>query len=92
MSNEKKDAMIASIENVEAIKEFLNEWYSVSDLFETAANAGSVLLELVNVHAISQDDLKHITRLIDQHVMVANLLKRFEHGEERAETGGRSDS
>lgn len=85
MKENQKDAMIASIENVEAIKEFLSEWYSVSDLFETAANAGSVLLELVNVHAISQDDLKHITKLIDQHVMVANLLKRFEHGEERAE-------
>ena len=84
MNEEMKDAMIASVENVKAIEDFLNEQYSVSDLFETAANAGSVLLELVNIQAISQDDLKHITRLIDQHVMVANLLKRFEHGADRA--------
>ena len=84
MNEEMKDAMIASVENVKAIEDFLNEQYSVSDLFETAANAGSVLLELVNIQAISQDDLKHITRMIDQHVMVANLLKRFEYGADRA--------
>ena len=73
-----KNKVIAEAERTEAIKEFLNEYYSVSDLFETAANAGSVLLELVNIQAVSQDDLKYITRLIDQHVMIANLLKPFE--------------
>lgn len=84
MKEELKDAMTASIEKVQAVDDFLTDWYSVSDLFETAANAGSVLLELVNIGQISQDDVKHITRLIDQHVMLANLLKKFEHGETRA--------
>ena len=87
MNNEKKDAMIASIENVEAIHEFLSEWYSINDLFETAANAGLVLLDLSIRYpkVIDNDDMKYLQRLIDQHVMVANLLKRFEHGEERPE-------
>lgn len=77
MEETKKDAMIASIEAVEAIEEFLSEWYSVADLFETAANAGSILLELVNIKQLNDDDVKQLSRLIDQHVMLANLLKQI---------------
>lgn len=84
MKEEMKDAMIASVEKVQAVEEFLNDWYSVNDLFETAANAGSVLLEMVNISAVANDDLKWLRKLIDQHVMMANLLKKFEHGETRA--------
>lgn len=78
MENEKKDAMIASIEAVEAVKDFLSDTYSVSDLFETAANAGSILLELVNIKQLCDEDVKMLTKLIDQHVMLANLMKQFE--------------
>ncbi len=80
MKEEMKDAMIASVEKVQAVEEFLNDWYSVNDLFETAANAGSVLLEMVNISAVANDDLKWLRKLIDQHVMMANLLKKFEKG------------
>lgn len=80
MEKEVKDAMVAGIENVQAIEDFLSEYYSVADLFETAANAGSVLLELVNTRAISHDDLHYLTNLIDQHVMLAKLMKPFEKG------------
>lgn len=82
MNEERKDAMIASIEQTEAIQEFLNSWYSINDLFETAANAGAVLLDL-SVRCpkvINDDDMKHLQNLINQHVMVANLLKSFEKG------------
>jgi len=82
MNKERKDAMIASIEQTEAIQEFLNSWYSINDLFETAANAGAVLLDL-SVRCpkvINDDDMKHLQNLINQHVMVANLLKSFEKG------------
>ena len=78
MINEKKDVMVASIENVEAIREFLSEWYSVADLYKTAANAGSVLLELVNIKQLSEDDVRHISRMMDQHVMMTELLSKFE--------------
>ena len=82
MDEKMKDAMIASVEKVQAVEEFLNDWYSVADLFETAANAGSVLLRLVkSSYAISEDDTKWLTKLIDQHVMVANVLKKFEKTE-----------
>lgn len=80
MDETKKDVMIADIEKAEAIREFLQDWYSINDLFETAANAGAVLLDL-SVRCpkvIADDDMKHLQRLIDQHVMVANLLKKFD--------------
>lgn len=86
MNKENKDAMIAGIEEVQAIQDFLESWYSINDLFETAANAGAVLLDL-SVRCpkvINDDDMKHLQNLINQHVMVANLLKKFEHGETRA--------
>lgn len=82
MSNEKKDAMIASIDKVEAIEDFLSEWYSVADLFETAASAGSILLELVNIKQLAEDDVKVLSRLIEQHVMIANILKKFEENDD----------
>ena len=76
MNNEQKDAMIASVEAVQAIEQFLQDYYSVYDLYETAANAGSIMLELVNLKQLCDDDIKQITRLIDQHVMIANLLRQ----------------
>ena len=82
MDEKMKDAMIASVEKVQAVEEFLNDWYSVADLFETAANAGSVLLRLIkSSYAINDDDVKWLRDLIDQHVMVANVLKKFEKTE-----------
>ena len=83
MTDEMKDVMTADIEKVNAVEDFLSDWYSVSDLFETAANAGSVLLSLPPA-IINPDDMKWLKDLIDQHVMMANVLKKFEHGEERA--------
>lgn len=81
MSNENKDAMIASIEKVQAVEEFLSEWWSVGDLYETAANAANVLMEAAHMHQFSDDELGYINRLLDQHVMLANLLKKFERKE-----------
>lgn len=78
MENETKNELIANLEAVKAVEDFLVNWYSVSDLFETAANAGSILLELVNIKQLSEDDVKMLARLIDQHVMLANLMKNFD--------------
>lgn len=84
MNNEQKDAMIASVEAVQAIEQFLQDYYSVYDLYETAANAASILMELVSIKQLSEDDVKMVTRLIDQHVMIANLLRQV------SEKGGES--
>ena len=82
MEQKVKDAMIASIEKVEAIEDFLQEWYSVSDLFETNSNAASILMNLSNMSVLAVDEIKTLRTLIDQHNMLANQLKRFEKGGE----------
>ena len=76
--NEKKE-LNACIENAEAVQEFLTEWYSVAELFETSANAASVMLTSV-IGQLAPEEKKWLTDLLDQHVMMTNLLKKFEKG------------
>ena len=76
--NEKKE-LNACIENLEAVQEFLENWYSSADLYETAANASTVLMQL-NLDNLTSEEKKHLTDLLDQHVMMINLLKKFEKG------------
>ena len=74
MNNEEtKDAMIASIETVEAIEELLNLWWSVNQLYESSAKAVSQLIDM------AQRDPKIMTvelrDFIIQHIMMIDLLK-----------------
>ena len=69
---------LADAEAVQAIRDFLSEYYTVAELFEQAAKADSVMLGLVNCGALAQDEVKYLSNLIDQHVMLANLMKPFE--------------
>lgn len=81
MKQEKKDALIASIENVEAIEEFLSEWYTSSDLYETAAKASSILLDFLTHVQQPEEDVKLLNKFLEQHVMMIGLLKNFERKE-----------
>lgn len=77
--NEKKE-LNACIENLEAVQEFLENWYSSADLYETAANATNVLLQNLEFGTFAPEEKKYITDLLDQHIMMTNLLKKFEKG------------
>ena len=79
MKEEIKKELNACIENAEAVQEFLEDWYSVADLYETNANASNVLIQQ-NLDNLPPEDKKYLTDLLDQHVMMANLLKKFEKG------------
>lgn len=80
MKEEQKKELNACIENVEAVQEFLEDWYSTADLYKTAANATNVLLQNVNLSAFLSEEKKYLTDLLDQHLMMTNLLKKFEKG------------
>jgi hypothetical protein len=80
--NEKKE-LNACIENLEAVQEFLEDWYSVADLYETAANASNVLLEQLGLYSLAEEDRKYLTALLDQHIMMTNLLKKFKSNGEK---------
>ena len=79
MEEKQKKELQKCIENAEAVQEFLTEWYSVAELFETSANAASVMLTSV-IGQLAPEEKKWLTDLIDQHVMMTNLLKKFEKG------------
>ena len=81
MNEQEKNAVIAGVEKLQAIDDFLTDWYSVTDLYETAANAANVLMEAAHLQQFSEDELGYINRLLDQHVMMANMLKKFERKE-----------
>lgn len=74
MNNEStKDAMIASIDAVQAIDDFLTDWWSVTELYESSAKAVSQLVSM------AQRDQSFMTTelrdYINQHIMMIDLLK-----------------
>ena len=73
VNNETKDAMIASIDAVEVINDFITDWWSVNELYEASAKA---VLQLVQV---AQKDPSFMTSelrdYINQHIMMIDLLK-----------------
>lgn len=72
-NNETKDAMIASIDAVEVINDFITDWWSVNELFEASAKAVSQLVQ------VAQKDPNFMTSelrdYINQHIMMIDLLK-----------------
>lgn len=80
MKDEQKKELNACIENAEAVQEFLEDWYSTADLYDTAANATNILLQEVNLSSFAPEEKKFLTDLLDQHLMMTNLLKKFEKG------------
>lgn len=81
MNNENKDAMIASIEKVQAVEEFLSEWWSVSQLYETMAKVGATIISLVKHHQISEAELEDLNELLQQHNLILDIIKPFERKE-----------
>ena len=82
MEEKQEKELNACIENAEAVQEFLEDWYSTADLYETAANATNVLLQKVDLSSFAPEEKKYLTDLLDQHLMMTNLLKKFKKGGE----------
>lgn len=77
MNEQEKSQLIAEAENVEAIRDFINEWYSVETLFETAAKCTNNLLGLISREQICDEERKDFENLMDQHLMMIDLIKKF---------------
>ena len=77
MNKEKKDAMIASIENVEAIRDFFTQWWSVNELHETAAKASLTILGLIKRHQIADAEVQDLEELMQQYMMMVETIKPF---------------
>ena len=64
------------IAGVAAIKEFVNEWGTVGELYEIAAKAEAELVDIITAH----DDacVDKLVSVCNLHVMMLDLLKSFE--------------
>ena len=77
MEETKKAEMIAEAENIEAIRDFFIEWWSVEELYETEAKACTAIMHLLKRATICDEEKSEILALIDQHQMMVEHLKPF---------------
>ena len=59
------------------VKDFLSDWYSIEALYKTAAKAGSLLINLVSLSQLSEEDIRVINALLEQHLMMTELIDKF---------------
>lgn len=81
MKENEKANLIAEAENVEAIRDFFTEWWTVAQLHETASKAYATIINLAAHPQIACDALKELDELIQQHNIMIDLIKPFERKE-----------
>jgi hypothetical protein len=77
MNDKEKSQLIAEAENVEAIRDFFSEWYSVEELYETIAKCSITLLHIIDKGALCSDEVKEMRDLLTQHQMMVEHMKPF---------------
>lgn len=78
MNDKQKAQLIAQAENVEAIKDFFIEWWSVEQLYEAEAKAAIALLHLKQLpKVLCDDEMEMIDRVLNQHHIMIEHLKPF---------------
>jgi hypothetical protein len=84
MEETKKAVIIAEAENVEAIRDFFTEWWTVEELNWTASKVCATIINLAARHKLSDDELEVFNELIQQHNLMIDLIKPFERKEVEA--------
>lgn len=84
MNEEQKSQLIAEAENVEAIRDFFTQWWSVDELHETVAKASVTILGLIKRHQISDAEIQELEELMQQHMMMIDTIKPFARKEGEA--------
>lgn len=78
MDEVKRQQVIAEVENVENIKEFFTQWWSVAELYETAAEASCAMIRFMDRANLDSDERTLFGNLMEQHMMIIDLIKPFE--------------
>ncbi len=81
MEEKKKAVIIAEAENVEAIRDFFTEWWTVAELNWTASKVCATIINLAARHKLYDDELEVFNELIQQHNFMIDLIKPFERKE-----------
>ncbi len=77
MTEKEKSQLISEAENVEAIRDFFSEWWSVDELHETAAKASLTILGLIKRHQIMDAEVQELEELMQQYMMMLDTIKPF---------------
>ena len=79
MTDKEKSQLIAEAENIEAIRDFFIEWWSIEQLYEAEAKAALALLHLTQLpnKVLCEDEVKAIREALNQHQMMVEHLKPF---------------
>lgn len=77
MNEEQKSQLIAEAENIEAIRDFFTQWWSVDELHETAAKASLTILGLIKRYQITGAEVDELEELMQQHMMMIDIIKPF---------------
>lgn len=77
MNEEQEKQLVSEAENIEAIRDFFIEWYSLEELYETLAKASTTIIYLCNRNLICEDDKKVFEKLAMQHEMMVEHMKVF---------------
>ena len=72
MSNVLENAQIEA-----KVKDFLSDWYSIEDLYKTAAKSGSLLINLVSLSQLNEEDIRVINSLLEQHLMMTDMMDKL---------------
>ena len=70
--------MIADAEHIEAIREFFTEWWTMEELYNTAASFSQEALSLLRNKSIGEEETKIFSELLNQHMMLLDLVKPFD--------------
>lgn len=77
MNEEQKKKVIADAENVEALRDFFQEWWTVEELYGTAAKATQTLMYVVHKFHLCEEDREVLERFTNQYLMMVEHIKPF---------------
>ena len=82
MDEKKKAQMIAEAENIEAIKDFFSEWYSLEQLYEISTKAAGSILHLRAGFPMSDEEYKDLKDFYEAYVLMVERMKPFARKED----------
>lgn len=77
MNEEQKKNVVADVENIEALRDFFEEWWTVEELYETAAKATQTLMFLTHKIQLCEEDRETLERFTNQYLMMVETMKPF---------------
>jgi hypothetical protein len=77
MKKNEKSVEIANTKAIEAIKDYLQGFASVSKLYKDLALAQTVVRQIIKTHGVDEQEFDEILDVFNQHYMLIELMEPF---------------